>query len=85
MEPSPALRFDRPGVVALVPTSPETNGARFFISLSPLPELDGARTIFGRVLQGMELLQSLPERDPLGDLLAPPPAVLLRVLIEVQR
>ena len=84
MEPSPALGFERPGMVALVPTSPDTNGGRFFITLAPLPELNGARTIFGRVLQGMELLRALPARDPLVDLLEPPPAVLLRVKIEVQ-
>jgi len=84
MEPSPALGFEQPGMVALVPTSPDTNGGRFFINLGPLPELDGARTIFGRVLQGMELLQALPARDPLADLLEPPPAVLLQVKIEVQ-
>ena len=84
MEPSPALSFERPGMLALVPTSPETNGGRFFINLAPLPELDGTRTIFGRVLQGMELLQALPARDPLLDLLQPPPAVLLQVKIEVQ-
>jgi cyclophilin family peptidyl-prolyl cis-trans isomerase/protein-disulfide isomerase len=84
MEPSSALGFEQPGMVALVPTSPETNGGRFFVNLAPLPELDGARTIFGRVLQGMELLRVLPARDPLVDLLEPPPAVLLRVEIEVQ-
>jgi cyclophilin family peptidyl-prolyl cis-trans isomerase len=84
MEPNPALGFEQPGMVALVPTSPETNGGRFFINLAPLPELDGARTIFGRVLQGMELLRALPARDPLVDLLEPPPAVLLQVKIEVQ-
>ena len=84
METSPALGFEQPGMVALVPTSPETNGGRFFINLAPLPELDGARTIFGRVLQGMELLRALPARDPLVDLLEPPPAVLLQVKIEVQ-
>ena len=84
MEPNPALGFEQPGMLALVPTSPETNGGRFFINLAPLPELNGARTIFGRVLQGMELLRALPARDPLVDLLEPPPAVLLQVKIEVQ-
>ena len=84
MEPNPALSFDQAGMLALVPTSPETNGGRFFINLAPLPELDGARTIFGRVLQGMDLLRALPARDPLVDLLQPPPALLLRVKIEVQ-
>ncbi len=83
MEPNPALGFDQPGVVALVPTSPDTNAGRFFISLTAMPQLNGSRTIFGRVLRGLELLQELPARDPLLDLLAPPDAVILEVDIEV--
>jgi cyclophilin family peptidyl-prolyl cis-trans isomerase/protein-disulfide isomerase len=84
IETDPRLGFGRPGMVALVPTSPETNAARFFISLGPLPDLDGARTIFGRVLQGLDLLTDLPARDPLADLLEPPAAVLLHVEVEEQ-
>jgi cyclophilin family peptidyl-prolyl cis-trans isomerase len=84
MENDAALHFDRPGMVALVPTSPETNAARFFISLAPLPNLDGRRTIFGRVLQGMDLLTDLPAREALVDLLRPPSAVVLSVEVEVQ-
>lgn len=82
MEPSPSLRFDEPGMAALVPTSPETNGGRFFISLAPLPQLNGARTIFGRVMQGLELLRDLPARDPLLNLLDPSDGVLEGIEIE---
>ncbi len=36
-----------------------SNGSQFYIALKPLPELDGTDTVFGQVLQGMEVLQEL--------------------------
>ncbi len=78
-ESDPALRFDQAGMVALVSLGPETNSGRFFISLAPLPQFDGTRTIFGRVLEGLDLLANLEARDPLFDLLSPPPATIRRI------
>ena len=76
--------FEAPGVVAMSSMGPSTNGSRFFITLGPLPELDGSRTIFGQVLQGLELLNSLQARDPAEDLLLPPEAIIQFVEIEEQ-
>jgi cyclophilin family peptidyl-prolyl cis-trans isomerase/protein-disulfide isomerase len=81
-EIDPALRFDRAGMVGLSSLGPGTGGSRFFISLAPLPYLDGTRTILGRVSQGLEVLQSLAARDPMLDLLQPPEAFIRRVTIE---
>lgn len=81
-EVDPALRFDAAGVVALVASGPDTNDGRFFITLRPMPELDGTRTIFGRVVRGLQLLESLPPREPLEDLLTPPAATIREVWIE---
>jgi cyclophilin family peptidyl-prolyl cis-trans isomerase/protein-disulfide isomerase len=80
----PDLRFDQPGIVAMSSSGPDTNGSRFFISLSALPELDGSRTIFGRVTAGLDLLQKLHARDPLEDLLTPAEGIIEHVEIEVR-
>ena len=77
------LGFDRPGMVALSSAGPGTGGSRFFITLRPLPDLTGSRTIFGRVIEGLGLLQALEARDPAQDLLAPGAAVIRRVRVEI--
>lgn len=77
------LLFDRAGRVAMTSVGPGTNGSQFFVTLAPLPELDGSRTIFGQVLEGLEMASLWEARDPLADLLNPPPAVLDEVTIEV--
>lgn len=83
-EIDPSLRFDQPGMVALSSVGPDTNGSQFFITLRPLPELDRSRTIFGRVLTGLDWASRLPARDPMADLLTPPAATLHQVLIETR-
>jgi cyclophilin family peptidyl-prolyl cis-trans isomerase/protein-disulfide isomerase len=78
------LSFDAPGMVALSSSGPDTNGSQFFISLAPLPELNNSRTIFGRLIEGLDLLKSLQARQPLEDLLIPPETVIISVTIEVR-
>lgn len=75
-EAAAGLRFDRAGRVALSSVGPGTNGSQFFITLSPQPTLDGSRTIFGQVVEGLEAAADWQVREPLLDLLEPPPAVL---------
>jgi len=81
-EIDPSLRFDRPGVVAMVNAGPGTNGSQFFITLGPAPQLDGGYTIFGQVLQGMDVLAQLSARDPQPGIPLPPGDKLIRVTIE---
>ncbi len=58
------LKFDRPGLVAMANSGPNTNGSQFFITYSETPQLDGSYTIFGQVISGMEVVESLTPRDP---------------------
>ena len=81
-EIDPRLGFDRPGIVALSSAGPGTGGSRFFITLRPLADLSGSRTIFGRVIEGLDLLEALEARDPAQDLLLPGAAVVRRVRVE---
>ena len=78
------LSFDEPGMVALSSSGPDTNGSQFFITLAPLPELNNSRTIFGRVIEGLDLLRNLQARQPMEDLLIPAEVVILSVTIEVR-
>jgi peptidyl-prolyl cis-trans isomerase B (cyclophilin B) len=83
-EIDPALSYDEAGMVGLTNSGAETNSSIFFISLAPIPEFNGERTIFGRVVKGLGLLQVLDARDPLVDLLQPPQAKIIRLTIEVE-
>ncbi len=83
-EIDPDLDFNQPGIAALTSTGPSTSGSQFFITLSPLPELNGTRTIFGHVVKGLDLLRELEGRDPLEDLLTPPQAYIESIRIEVK-
>ncbi|MCS6992352.1 MAG: peptidylprolyl isomerase [Anaerolineales bacterium] len=58
------LSFDKPGVVAMANAGRDTNGSQFFITFGPAPHLNGGYTIFGQVVQGMEVVNSITRRDP---------------------
>lgn len=81
-EIDPTLSFDRPGLVAMANTGPDSNGSQFFITYEAAPHLDGAYTIFGQVVSGMEVLAGLTPRDPRIGVDLPPGDLLLSVRIE---
>jgi len=81
-EIDPSLHFDKPGVVAMANAGPGTNGSQFFITYGPAPQLDGGYTIFGQVLQGMEVLAQLSARDPQPGIPLPHGDELISVTIE---
>jgi cyclophilin family peptidyl-prolyl cis-trans isomerase len=60
----PSLRFDDQGVLAMANGGPNTNGSQFFITFAPTPHLNGVHTIFGKVVEGMDVALSLTLRDP---------------------
>ncbi|MEO5888110.1 MAG: peptidylprolyl isomerase [Anaerolineales bacterium] len=62
-EIDPSLKFTTPGLVAMVNSGPDTSGSQFFITYGNATQYDGQYTIFGQVLSGMEVVESLTARD----------------------
>jgi cyclophilin family peptidyl-prolyl cis-trans isomerase len=61
---APSLSFDSAGLLAMANGGPGTNGSQFFLTLAPTEWLDNRHTIFGEVVEGMDVLNSLTLRDP---------------------
>ncbi|GAB4434493.1 MAG: hypothetical protein Kow002_21410 [Anaerolineales bacterium] len=58
------LVFDREGVVAMANAGRDTNGSQFFITFGPAEFLNGGYTIFGQVIDGMDVVHGITRRDP---------------------
>ncbi|MCO5207010.1 MAG: peptidylprolyl isomerase [Anaerolineae bacterium] len=72
------LTFDRAGLLAMANSGPGTNGSQFFITYEPTPWLDGNHTIFGELIEGQDVLDSIRLRDPATD---PEPGDVIEAII----
>ncbi|MGA9532401.1 MAG: peptidylprolyl isomerase [Anaerolineales bacterium] len=60
----PDLRHDAAGVLSMANAGSNTNGSQFFLTYVATPWLDDKHAVFGQIVDGMDVLMSIPARDP---------------------